>query len=104
MRAMAYRVGQKPELLEIENTLEALQKFVGGYIERVGLEHGLASGLAILCDEEGKLKGKPLNTTFYPFGYGVGRKVVGDFLIVREKNGTFVDLTDPDVRLLGRGA
>lgn len=42
---------------EIDNTLESLQKTVGGYIEVVTL----CTDLAIICDEEGRLKGLPRN-------------------------------------------
>jgi len=43
---------------EIDNTLEAMQKAVGGYIETVPI----ASDCVIVCDEEGLLKGLPYNT------------------------------------------
>ena len=42
---------------EIENTLEALQEIVGGYIEVVPLTFDDI----IICNEEGKLYGMPLN-------------------------------------------
>lgn len=41
----------------ISNTLENLQRTVGGYIEAVEI----GPGIVILCDEEGKIKGKPFN-------------------------------------------
>ena len=46
--------GKTPRRVNISNTLENLQKTVGGNIEAVTL----ASDLVILCDEEGLLKGK----------------------------------------------
>ena len=49
--------GRRPEPREIPNTLEELQGFVGGYIE----VYDLAADLAIICNEEGKLLGLPLN-------------------------------------------
>ena len=45
---------------EIDNTLESLQRTVGGLIEAVTI----ADGLALICDEEGKLKSKPVNFAF----------------------------------------
>lgn len=42
-------------LTDVENTLEALQEAVGGYIETVTL----ASDAVAICDEEARLKGKP---------------------------------------------
>lgn len=35
MKVIIKRVNQKPEIIEIENTLEDMQKVVGGYIEVV---------------------------------------------------------------------
>lgn len=46
--------GKSPRHVWISNTLENLQKTVGGYIETVTL----FSDLVIICDEEGRLKGK----------------------------------------------
>lgn len=43
--------------MEVENTLKGLQEIVGGYIETVTI----ATDLTIICDEEGRLKGKPHN-------------------------------------------
>lgn len=41
----------------VENTLEAMQKVVGGYIETVTFKNGLC----IICDEEGRIKARPYN-------------------------------------------
>ena len=43
---------------DVEPTLEQMQKFVGGYIEVVT---SADTNSQIVLDEEGKLKGKPLN-------------------------------------------
>lgn len=47
--------GKGPRHVHISNTLENLQKTVGGYIETVTL----ASDLVVICDEEGRIKNKP---------------------------------------------
>ena len=49
-----------PKELELDNTLEAMQKFVGGHIEFLTLYD---SGLEVIlvCIDEGKLLGLPLN-------------------------------------------
>lgn len=49
--------GKNPRHVWISNTLENLQKTVGGYIETVTL----CTDLVIICDEEGRLKDKPYN-------------------------------------------
>ena len=43
---------------DVEPTLEEMQKFVGGYIEVVT---SADTNSQIVLDEEGKLKGKPIN-------------------------------------------
>lgn len=53
MTAIRIRPDEQPEVIEVENTLEALQHEVGGYIETVHLP----DGAVIICDEESKLKG-----------------------------------------------
>lgn len=54
---LAIKPGEQPERLTIDNTLEAKQKLVGGYIEAFGL----MDGACIYCNEEGKINGMPLN-------------------------------------------
>lgn len=60
MRAIVKEPGHRPRIAEIENTLTALQKVVGGYIETVTL----AKDCCIICNEEGRLQGLPYNLTF----------------------------------------
>jgi hypothetical protein len=47
--------GRVPRHVNISDTIENLQKTVGGYIETVTL----CSDLVVICDEEGRIKGKP---------------------------------------------
>ena len=55
MKAIRFLPGALPERIEIENTLEALQKQVGGHIETVTLD----SGFCAVCNEEGLLMDLP---------------------------------------------
>ena len=55
MKAIRFLPGALPEQIEIENTLEALQKQVGGHIEVVALGRGLCA----VCNEEGLLMDLP---------------------------------------------
>lgn len=65
------RPGEPPRRVWISDTLENLQRFVGGYIEIVHI----ASDLVLICDEEGRLKNKPYNCTL------LGAPFVGDIII-----------------------
>lgn len=51
MKVIRKRPGEMPEIVDVENTLAALQAEVGGYIQCVQF----SSDCAILCNEEGKL-------------------------------------------------
>ena len=49
-----------PKEIELDNTLEAMQKFVGGLIECITL-CDTGSEVTLVCNDEGKLLGLPLN-------------------------------------------
>lgn len=70
----------------IENTLEALQHEVGGYIETITL----ASDLVLICDEEGRLKGKKVNEPASIFK----QDMVGDVLIVSTDEDDFESVSE----------
>lgn len=75
------------EVKEIENNLETLQQLVGGYIEVVPYK----DNIVIICDEEGKLKGKEINISF---SYDV---IAGNCLFVGTNEGDFTSLTDKQI-------
>ena len=57
MKVIKKEPGEKPRIVSIPNTLEALQEAVGGRIETVRL----FEDACLVCDEEWRLKGKPYN-------------------------------------------
>ena len=67
MKAIRFLPGTLPEPIEIENTLEALQKQVGGHIESLTL----GPDLCAVCNEEGRLLNLPYcgEINYVPF-YG----------------------------------
>ena len=82
------------ELVEIENTLEALQAEVGGYIETVTF----TSDTCLIVNEEGIINDLPFNLNF------AGLQLFGTVLWVgvNEEDGEFCDvpLTDKDLKHL----
>jgi hypothetical protein len=54
--------GKKPRAAEIEQTLEAMQAVVGGYIQAI---YPFDEPIALVCHEEGKLLNLPLNRALY---------------------------------------
>lgn len=85
-----------PELIEMPNELEAMQAIVGGYIE----VFPLADDVAIVCNEEGKMHGMPLNRPIYHNGKMV-EIIAGTFFIAGDdiSIGEFVSLTDEQIAL-----
>ena len=58
MVVLLIQPGKKPALTEIDGTLESMQKMVGGYIQVL---YPFDDPIALVCNEEGKLLGLPLN-------------------------------------------
>lgn len=59
---LLFEPGEYPRIIEIEESLEAMQKTVGGYIEQY---MPFDDEVAIICNEEGKLHGAELNRAIY---------------------------------------
>lgn len=83
-KALRKRVGSPWELIEINDTLQDLQREVSGYIETVTL----AEDVVIICDEEGKLKDRPDNCEIG------GIMFVGTILIVGVDGDEFASCPD----------
>ena len=76
------RPGSPPRHVWVSDTLNNLQKLVGGYIETVTL----ADDLVVICNEEGRLRGLPFNCQF-----GDTLSFVGDIIIAGIKEDEFAD-------------
>lgn len=61
IKALLVKVNKYPKVIEIENTLNAMQKIVGGRIEPFDLN----DNAIIICNGEGKADGLPLNRAVY---------------------------------------
>ena len=71
--------GQHPQQVEIDNNLKALQEAVGGTIAAV---YPFADPVAIICNDDGKLMGLPLNRALRDENGQMYDAVAGDFLVV----------------------
>ena len=85
VRILYKEINKKPVVMEIDNTLEAKQKLVGGLIEFVSYQ----KDMLLVCNEEGKLRKMPINCIF-PADY-----IAGNFFVIGDdpKNGDFKSLT-----------
>lgn len=88
MKVIRKHPGEVPEVIDLENNVGAIRGELDGYIEAVTI----AEDLAILCDEEGRLKGKAPNTTLD----GLGIDFVGTILIVGVDGEEFCDVPELD--------
>lgn len=70
--------GKYPKTVEIEDSLEAMQAVVGGDIEEY---MPFEDEVAIICNEEGKVNGLPLNRAVYDSEHKIIDIIVGDFFI-----------------------
>ena len=81
--------GEEPRVEPLfDNTLEAFQEAVGGYIEAVTI----CTDLVLICNEEGRIKGLPYNTTI------CGCQFYGPVLAVGVKGEDFASLKAHNVR------
>ena len=60
IKVLALLPMELPKKIELDNTLEAMQNFVGGLIECITLSD-TGSAVTLVCNDEGKLLGLPLN-------------------------------------------
>ena len=91
--------GKEPKLVVVDNELHALQTLVDGYIE-IGayVSKGLGDALVIVCDEEGKLKGKEPNVLV---DHGLWMDyMVGPVFGAKISEEDFVDLTAEEAEYL----
>ena len=96
MKAFILKPGKPGEPIEIENTLEALQAAVGGYIEVVTL----GGGQAAVVNEEGKINDLPFNRALYAGGMDPVDYLFGNVLIVGTDGEDFLDLTPAELDAL----
>jgi len=100
LRVLVYPIGLPPREKEIVDSLETMQEMVGGFIEVVDLGRVLGdstlNGYLAVLDEEGKLKGLPLNRLLG--GHDV---IVGQFFVTKDDGeGGFRSLSDLDIECL----
>ena len=81
---------KEPVVMQIENSLEAEQGIIKGDIQKLDI----GDNVCIVCDEEGKLKGKEPNIKHKTYG-----TIVGNIFIIGENTRTsqFASLTEKQV-------
>ena len=78
MKVIVVRPFTQPKVEEIENTLEAKQAIVGGYIQAI---YPWEDEIALICNEEGKLLNLPLNRLLWDEDGNLIDYIAGTFII-----------------------
>lgn len=93
MKVLMIEAGKSPHEAEIESGLKSLQAAVGGDIQAV---YPYEDPVALICNDEGKLMGLPLNRALYDGDGNMYDIVAGNFLIVGLGEEDFTDIS-PDL-------
>lgn len=86
MKVVLVEVGKPAKITDIPHDLKAMQTIVEGPIQAL---YPWDDPVALVCNEEGKLHGLPLNRVLE--GYDV---IAGTFFICGLSKGSFTNLTD----------
>ena len=102
IKVVAVRPRTAPEVIEIENTLEASQKFVGGYIEALPFRIR-GKNVLIVCNEEGKLNDLPLGRVLFDDYDNLVDLIFGNFYVTKEDEEdreNFGSLNDEEIEIV----
>lgn len=91
MKVVYVQPDQYAEIVEIDGCLEKYQEMVDGYIECV---YPWDEAVGIICNEEGKINGLPLNRPLRDDDGDIYDIICGSFLIVGLTEDDFRNLTD----------
>lgn len=93
MKALFFITDGWVKVIDIENTLEAMQEAVGGYIETVTI----ASNCCLICNEEGRIR------NLRPQTIGTLGTYYGNVLLVGVKDDEFTDVPEIAIQLFTGG-
>lgn len=99
MKVIKVKVNSAPEVIDIENALEAFQAAVGGYIETISLN----GDELIVCNEDAINLRLPINRTLVfktPAGNFYNVPVLGDFVICGTNGDKLCELDADRERIL----
>lgn len=89
MRVLMIEPDKIPYETEIDGSLESMQTVVGGNIEAY---YPYADLVAIVCNDEGKINGLPLNRAIYGDDGQMNDIIAGAFFITGLSEESFADL------------
>lgn len=90
MNVLVVEPMKKPYMKDIDSGLHSLQQEVGGYIEAI---YPYEDMVGLVCNEEGKMEGLPLNRAIYSKNGEMFDIIAGTFLIVGLSEDNFSELS-----------
>lgn len=87
MKILLIEPERQPVPMEIDGSLASMQQLVGGTIQAV---YPWEDPVALVCNDEGKLLGLPLNRAIEDYGV-----IAGTFFICGLSRDNFADLSEP---------
>jgi len=90
MNVLVVEPMKKPYMKDIDSGLHSLQREVGGYIEAI---YPYEDSVGLVCNEEGKMEGLPLNRAIYSKSGEMFDVIAGTFLIVGLSEDNFAELS-----------
>ena len=78
MKILVVEPGRKPSVKEINGSLKSMQELVGGTIEAI---YPWEDPVALICNDEGKLCGLPLNRALVDESGRIWDVVAGTFIL-----------------------
>ena len=100
IKVVAVRPRTAPEVIEIENALEPMQEFVGGYIEILDRVYIGGKRFVLVCNEEGKLNDLPLGRVLFDDDGNLIDIIYGNFFITKEDGEEFGSLDDEEIEIV----
>lgn len=94
MKTIIVPPGERPRLEEIQSDLESLQKAVGGIIQVL---YPFEDAIGIICNEEGKMIGLPLNRALRDESGNIYDVIAGTFLVAGLTEEDFGDLSSEQI-------
>ncbi len=97
IKAVFIQPGEPPEMIEMENSLKGYYALVGDPIQAV---YPFEDDAVLICNDEGKLNGLPLNRALLDRDGKVSDIIAGNMIICRAPRGSedFASLTPGQVR------
>lgn len=96
IKVVIVKPNEEPKVEQIEDDLEVMQHIVGGLIQ----ELPISEDAAIICNEEGKLYGLPMNRPVFDQDGRLFDVIVGTFFVagISDMSESFLSLSDEQIR------